>query len=153
MSNILLEKSGEVAPEGRKRLSQSKNTIHLWMRLVIEDSWECKEIQPVSLKGNQSWIFIARTGAEAEAPILWPPDAKNWLIRKDPDAGKDWRQEEKGMTEDKMVGWHHQLDGCEFEQALEVSGGQGSLMCYRTWGGNSWTWLSNWTELTDIKMF
>ena len=74
-----------------------------------------KEIQPVHPKGNQSWIFIGRTDAEAEIPILWPPDAKNWLIGKDPVSGKDWRQEEKGMTEDEMVGWHHRLDGHEFK--------------------------------------
>ena len=86
---------------------------------VGEDSWEslldCKEIEPVSPKGNQSWIFIRRTYAEAETPILWPPDAKNWLTGKDPDAGKYWRQEEKGMTEDEMVGWHHQFNGHEAE--------------------------------------
>ena len=74
-----------------------------------------KEIQPVNPKGNQPWIYIGRTDAEAETPIFWPPDAKNWLIWKDPDAGKDWRQEEKGMTEDEMFGWHHQLSTCEFE--------------------------------------
>ena len=89
-----------------------------------EDSWEspldCKDIKPVNPKGNKSWIFFGRTGAEAETPILWPPDGKNWLIGKDPDAGKDWRQEQKGMTEDEMVGWHHQLDGQEFEQALGI---------------------------------
>ena len=77
----------------------------------------CKEIKSVNPKGNQSWIFTGRTDAEAEASILWPPDVKNWLIGKDPDAGKDWRQEEKGMTDDEMVGWHHWLDGHEFEQA------------------------------------
>ena len=82
----------------------------------------------------QSWIFIARTDAEAEAPILWPPDVKNWLIEKDPDAGKDWRQEEKGTTEDEMVGMHYQLDGHEFEQALRIGDGQGSLMCCSPWG-------------------
>ena len=82
---------------------------------TLEGPLDCKEIQPVHLKGNQSWIFIGKTDAEAEAPILWPPDAKNWLIGKDPDTGKDWRQEEKGMTEDEMVGWHHQLNGHEFE--------------------------------------
>ena len=82
---------------------------------TLESPLGCKEMQPVHPKGNQSWIFIGRTDAEAEAPILWPPDAKAWLIWKDPDAGKDWRQEEKGMTEDKMVGWHHPLNGCEFE--------------------------------------
>ena len=98
---------------------------------IGEDSWEsldCKEIQQVHPKGNQSWIFIGRTDAETEAPILWPPD-KNWPIGKDPDAGKDWRQEEKGTTEDAMVGWYHRLDGHEFEQALGVGDGQGSLSC------------------------
>ena len=82
---------------------------------TLESPLDCKEIQPVNPKGNQSWRFIWRTDVEAEAPILWPPDVKNWLIGKDPDAGKDLRQEEKGMTEDEMVGWHHQLDGHEFE--------------------------------------
>ena len=84
---------------------------------TLKSPLHCKEIQPVHPKGNQSWIFIGRTDAEAEAPILWPPDTNNWLIEKYPDAGKDWRQEEKGMTEDMMVGWHHQLNGYEFEQA------------------------------------
>ena len=82
---------------------------------TLESPLDCKEITPVHPKGNQPWIFIGRTDAEAETPILWPPDAKNWLIGKDPDAGKDWRQEEKGMTEDEMVGWHHRLNGHEFE--------------------------------------
>ena len=82
---------------------------------TLESLLDCKEIQPVHSKGNQSWIFIERTEAEAETPILWPLDAKNWLIGKDPDAGKDWRQEETGMTEDGIVGWHHWLDGYEFE--------------------------------------
>ena len=88
---------------------------------------DCKEIQPVHPKGNQSWIFLGRTDTEAESPILWPPDVRNWLTGKDTDAGKDWRQEEKGTTEDEMVGWHHWLDGHEFEQALGVGEGQGSL--------------------------
>ena len=96
-----------------------------------EDFWELnldgKEIKPVHPKGNQSWIFIGRTDAEAEAPTLWPPNVKTWLIGKDPDAGKDWRQEEKGMTEDEMVGWHHWLNGHEFEQAPGVGDGQGNL--------------------------
>ena len=83
-------------------------------------SLDHKEIKQVSPKGNQSWIFIGRADAEAEAPILWPPDAKNWFIGKDPGAGKDWRQEAKGTAEDEMVGWHHQLDGYEFEQASGV---------------------------------
>ena len=83
---------------------------------TLESPLDCKEIKPVNPKRNQPWILIGRIEAEAETPILWPPDAKNWLIWKDPDAGKDWRQEEKGMTENKMIGWHHQLDGHEFEQ-------------------------------------
>ena len=91
------------------------------------------EIKPVNPKGNQSWIFFGRTDTEAEAPRLWPPEAKNWLVGKDPDAGKDWRQE-KWTTEDEMVGWHHQLDGHEFEQALGVGDGQGSLACCSPWG-------------------
>ena len=98
---------------------------------TLESPLDCKEIQPVHPKGNQSWIFIGKTDAEAETPILWPPDAKNWLIGKDPDAGKDWRQEEKGTTEDETVGWHHQLDG--HEQALGDGEGQGSLACCSPW--------------------
>ena len=101
---------------------------------TLESPLDCKEIQPVNPKGNQSWIFHWRTDAEAETPILWPPDAKNWLTGKDPDGGKDWRQEEKGTTEDEMVGSHHQLDGHEFEQALGVCDGQGSLACCSPWG-------------------
>ena len=96
-------------------------------------------------------MFIGRTDDEAEAPIIWPPDAKSWLIRKDPEAGKEWRQEEKGMTEDEMVGWHHQLDGYEFEQALGVGDGQGSLVCCSPWGhkeSDMTKWL-NWTELNN----
>ena len=104
----------------------------------------CK-IKPVNPKGNQSWIFIRRTDAEAEAPILWLPDAKNWLIWKDPDPGKDWRWEEKELTEVEMVGWHHQLDRHEFEHALGVGDGQGRLGCCRSTGLKSQTWLSNWT--------
>ena len=101
--------------------------------VVLEKTLEIplhyKEIQPVHPKGNQSWIFIGRTDTEAETPILWPPAAKNWLIGKDPDAGKDWRQEKKGTTEDEMVAWYHQLDGQEFEQAPRVGDGQESLAC------------------------
>ena len=95
----------------------------------LESPLDCKEIQPVNPKGNQSWIFIGRTYVEAETPILWPPDVKSWLIRKDSDAGKDWRQEEKGMTEEEMIGWHHQLNGHEFEQALGDGEEQESLAC------------------------
>ena len=114
---------------------------------TLESPLECKEIQPVNPKGNQSWIFIRRTDAEAETPILWPPDAKNRLIGKDPDAGKDWRQEEKGSTEDEMVGWHHQHVGHEFEWALGVGDGQGGLVCFSLGIAKSWTLLSDWTEL------
>ena len=117
---------------------------------TLESPLDCKEIQPVHPKGNQPWIFIERSDAEAEIPILWPPDAKNWLIWKDPDAGKDWGQEEKEATEDEMVGWHHRLDGHEFEQALGVGDGQGSLACCSPWSCKTWTWLSNWTELISF---
>ena len=99
-----------------------------------ESPLDCKEIQPVHRKGNQAWMFFGRTDAEAETPILWPPDVKNWLIGKDPDAGKDWRQEEKRTTEDEMVGWPHWLDVHEFEQALGVGDGQGRLACCSLWG-------------------
>ena len=96
---------------------------------TLESPLDCKDIKPVNLKGDQSWICIGRTDAEAEAPILWPPDAKNWLIEKDPDAGKDWGQEKTRTTEDEMAGWHHRLDGHEFEQALRAGDGHGGLVC------------------------
>ena len=115
---------------------------------TLESPLDRKEIQPVHPKANQSWIFIGRTDAEAESPIFWPPDAKNWFIWKDYDAGKDWRQEEKGMTEDEMIGWHHWLDGHEFEQAPGVGDGQGSLVCCSPWGckeSDVTEWV-NWTE-------
>ena len=119
---------------------------------TLESSLDCKEIQPVHPKGNQSWIFIGRTDVEAETPILWPPGVKNWLTGKDPDAGKDWRQEEKGTTEDDMVGWHQWLNGHEFEQALRVGDGQGSLACCSPWGrkDSDTTEQLNWTELLLI---
>ena len=105
-------------------------------------------IQPVHPKGDQSWVFIRRTDVEAETPILWPPDAKSWLISKDPDAGKDWGQEEKGMTADEMIGWHHRLDGHEFEWTLGVGDGQGGLACCSSWGckESDTTERLNWTE-------
>ena len=119
--------------------------------VVGEDSWESlglQEIEPVHLKGDQSWVFIGRTDAETETQIPWLPNAKNWLIWKDPDAGKDWRWEEKWMTEDEMVKWHHRFDGHEFKQTSGVSDGQGGLACCSTWGrkeSDTTEWL-NWTE-------
>ena len=101
----------------------------LWCWRKFVSPLGCKLIKPINLKGNQSWMFIERTNAEAEAPILWPPGAKNWIIRKDPDAGKDWHQEEKGMTEDEMVGWHLRLNGHWFEQIPGVGDSQGLLAC------------------------
>ena len=101
---------------------------------TLESPLDCREIQPLHPKENQSWIFTARTDAEAETPMLWPPDAKSWLTGWDPDAGKDGRQEEKGTTKDEMVGWHHRLDGHKFEEALGVGDGQGSLACWGPWG-------------------
>ena len=115
---------------------------------TLESPWDCKEINPVNPKGNQSWILIEKTDAEAETPILWPSDVKSWLTGKDPDAGKDWEQEEKGMTEDEMVGWHHRLNGHEFGRTPGVGDGQGRLACCDSWGHkeSDTTELLNWTE-------
>ena len=116
---------------------------------TLESPLDCKEIQPVHPKGDQSWVFIGRTDVEAETPILWPPDAKSWLIWKDPDAGKDWGQEEKGMTEDEMAGRHHRLDGHGFGWTLGIGDGQGGLACCSYWGWKELDmteWL-NWAEL------
>ena len=123
----------------------------LWtvaLEKTLESPLDCKEIKPVIPQGNPFWIFNGRTDAEAETPILWPPDAKNWLTGKDPDAGEDWRQEEKGSTEDETVGWYHWLDEHEFEQALGAGDGQGSLAWYSPWGckeSGTIEWL-NWNE-------
>ena len=161
--------------KGPSSQSYAFSSSHIWMwELEYKESWmlknwcfwtvvlektlesplDCKQIQPVNPKGNQSWIFTGRTHTEAETPILWPPDVKNWLIWKDPDAGKDWRQEEKGITEDEMVGWHHWLNGYEFEQALGVGDGQGSLVCCSPWGHkeSDTTEQLNWTDLTATWM-
>ena len=117
---------------------------------TLERPLDCKEIQPVHPKGDQSWVFIGRTDVEAETPILWPPDAKSWLIGKDPDAGKDSGQE-KGMTEDKMVGWHHWLDGHGFGWTPGVGDWQGGLACCSSWGSKGRTWLSDWTEINWLE--
>ena len=116
---------------------------------TLESPLDCKEIQPVHPKGDQSWVFIGRTDVEAETPILWPPDSKSWLIWKDPDAGKDWGQEEKGTTEDEMVGWHHWLNGHGFGWTLGVGDRQGGLACCGSWDhkkSDTTEWLK-WTEL------
>ena len=159
--------------KGLSSKSYSFSSSHVWMwELDYKESWElknwcfwtvalektlespldCKEIQTVHPKGNQSWIFIGRTDAEAKTPILWLPDAQNWLIGKDPDGGKDWRQEEKRITEDGIVGWHHWLNGHEFEQVPEVGDGQGSLGCCSPWVhrvGHDWVIELNW-ESCDV---
>ena len=116
----------------KKTEHQRIDAFELWCWKSLESPLDCKEIRSVNPKGNQSWIFIGRTDAEAEAPTLWPPDAKV-AVGKDHDAGKDWRQEEKGMTDDEMVGWHHWLSGYEFEQPLGVGDRQGSLACCSPW--------------------
>ena len=141
------------ANKGLSSQSYGFSSSHVWMwELDYKESWglrnwcfwtvvlgktlesplDCKEIQLVHSKGNQPWIFIGRT--DAEIPILWPPDAKSWVIWKDPDAGKDWGQAEKGTTEDEIIGWHHWLDGHEFEQALGVGDGQGKPSMQQSMG-------------------
>ena len=124
----------------------------LWIVVLektLESPLDCKEIQPVLPKGNQSRIPIGRTDVEVETPIIWPPDSKSWLIWKDPDAGRDWGQEEKGATEDEMAGWHHWLDGRESEWTLGVGDGQGGLACCTSWGHkeSDTTEGLNWTEI------
>ena len=121
---------------------------------ALESPLDCKEIQPVHFEGGQSWVFFGRNDAKAETPALWPPHAKSWLIGKDFDAGRDWGQEEKGMTEDEMAGWHHLLDGHEFEWTPGVGDGQGGLACCDLWGckeSDTTEWL-NWTELNRKLM-
>ena len=119
---------------------------------ALESPFDCKDMKPV-IPRTQSWIFIGRTDAEAEAPILWLPDAKTWLMRKDPDTGKDGRQEENGMTEDEMVGWHHWNSGDEFDQAvLGDSEGQESLVATVCGVAKSQTWLSDWTTINSFYL-
>ena len=151
-----VEWTSETAPS----LSHPWQGSVLWAQLcpfqvlekTLESPLDCKGIQPVHPKGNQPWIFIGRTDAKAETPILWPPDAKNWLIGKDPDAGKDWRREEKGMTEDEMVGWNHRLNGHEFEKTQGIGDWQVSLACYSPWDHKQLgtTEQLTWTELYSL---
>ena len=143
------------ANKGSSSQGYSFSSSHVWMwQLDYKESWKpknwcfwtvvlektlesplyCKKIQPVHPKENQSWIFIGRTDAEAETPVLWPPHAKSWLNGKDSDAGRDWGQEEKGKTEDEMAGWRHWLDGSESEWTPGVGDGQGGLACCNSWG-------------------
>ena len=136
---------------GKMNMQYKKNWC-FWtvvLEKTLESPLDCKEILPVHPKGDQAWVFIGRTDVEAETPILWPPDMKSWLIGKDFDAGKDWGQEEKGTTEDEMVGWHHQLNGRGFGWTPEVGDGQGGLACCSSWGckESDMTERLNWTEL------
>ena len=124
------------------------------LKETLESPLDCKEIQPVHPKGDQSWVFIGRTDFEATTPILWPPHVKSWLIGKDPDAERDWGQEEKGTTEDEMVGWHHRLNGHGFGWTSGVGDGQGGLACFSSQGrkeSDMTEWL-NWTELKQLSM-
>ena len=113
---------------------------------------DCKEIQPVHPKGNQCWVYIGRTNVEAETPVPWPPDAKSWCTGKDPDAGKDWGPEEKRMTEDKMVGWHHQLNGHGFRWILGVGDGQGGLAWCGPWSHKEWD-ITEWLNWNNKNLF
>ena len=134
----------------RKESWAPKNWCFWTMMLekTLKSPLNCKEFKPVNPKGNQSWILTGRTDAEAETPILWPPDAKSWLIGKDPDNGKDWGQEEKGLAEDEMVGWHHRLNGHGFGWTPGVGDGQGGVVCSGSWGHkeSDTTEQLNWTE-------
>ena len=138
--------------EGKHTLKVSSQKNWCFWTVVLEKTFEshldCKEIQPVHPKGDQSWVFTGGTDVEAETPILWPPDAESWLIWKDPDAGKDWEPEEEGTTEGEMVGWHHRLDGHGFRWTLGVGDGQGGLAYCGSWGrrvGHNWATELNWT--------
>ena len=131
------------------------SVTNFWIAVLektLESPLDCKEIQPVHSKGDQSWVFIGRTDIEAETPILWPPNAKSWLIWKDPDAGKDWGREEKGTTKDEMVGWHHRLNGHGFVWTLGVGDGQGGLACCGSWSHkeSDTTERLNWTKLLEL---
>ena len=120
---------------------------------TLESSLDCKKIQPVHSEGDQPWVFFGRNDAKAETPILWPLHAKTWLFGKDPHSGRDWGQEEKGMTEDEMARWHHGVDGREFGWTLGAADGQGGLACCNSWGRkeSDTTEWQNWTEQNNIK--
>ena len=138
--------------------SCAPNNWCFWIVMLektLETPLDCKEVQLVHPKGDQSWVFIGRTDIEGGTPILWPPDAKSWLIWKDPDVGKDCRQEEKGMTEDEMVGWHHRLSGHEIGWTPWVGGLQGGLACCGSWGRkeSDTTERLNWTEQSYIMRY
>ena len=140
-------KANRVLP--RECISRSKHSLPTTQEKTLESPLDCKDIQPVHPKGYQSWVFIGKIDVETETAIIWLPDAKSWLIGKDPDAGKDWRLEKTGMTEDEMVGRHHWLNGHEFEQAPVVGDRQGGLACCSPWGHreSNMTEQLNWTEL------
>jgi len=139
----------------KKAECQRIDAFELWCWRRLESPLDCKEIQPVHSKGDQSWVFIGGTDTEAETLILWPLHVKSWLIWKEPDAGRDWGQKEKGTTEDEMAGWHHRLDGHEFEWTPGVSDGQGGLACCDSWGHkeSDMTERLNWTKLNLSQLF
>ena len=133
----------------KKAERRKTDAFELWCwRRLLKSPWDCKEIQPVHSKGDQSWVSFGRNDAKAETPVLWPPHAKSWLIGKDSDAGRDWGQEEKGTTEDEVAGWHHQLDGPESEWTPGVGDGQGGLACCDSWSckESDTTERLNWTD-------
>ena len=138
-----------LASDEDKKASGGCNSRFFSMFGLIRTQTYICWVLPVHPKGDQSWVFIGRTDAKAETPVLWPPHVKSWLIGKDPDAGRDWGQEEKGTTEDEMAGWHHRLDGRESEWTPGVGDGPGGLACWDSWGrkGSDTTERLNWTEL------
>ena len=171
LDSILISKNINFVNKGPSSQGYGFSSGHVWMwELDYKESWapknwcfwtmvwektlesplDCKEIQPVHPKGDQSWVFSGRIDVEAETPILWPHDGKSWLIWKDPDAGKDWGQEEKWMTEYEMVGWHHWLNGDGFGWTLEVGDWWGGLVCCCSWLAESQTQLSDWTAWTEL---
>ena len=164
LESILKSRKYHFVDKGLQSYGFSRNHVWMWdldykeswalknwcfwsvvLEKTLERPFDCKEIKSVNPKGNQHWIFIGKIDAETAAPVLWPPDAKSWLIRKDPGDGKDWRQEETGTAEDKMIGWHHQFNGHKFEQVLRVGEEQRSLVCYSPWGCKE----SDMTELLN----